>query len=134
HKQAAGLRLDPKQLTTLRDRFDKVVRETLGDKPLTPTLKIDMEMTFAQASDFTVLKTLELLQPFGIGNPEPVFLSPPLRVRKRRAFGHSREHVTLEVTEESSGITLQAKAWRQAALLPESVQGQRLRLAYTPGI
>lgn len=134
HKQAAGLRLDPGRLDELRDRFDRTVQEILGDKPLTPTLKIDMEMDFSQASDFTVLKTLDLLQPFGIGNPEPVFVSPPLLVRKRRVFGHSREHITLEVTEESSGITLQAKAWRQAAQIPESIQGQRLRLAYTPGI
>ena len=58
----------------------------------------------------------------------------PLRVKKRKAFGHSREHISLEVTEEGSGITLQAKAWRQADQIPESIQGQRIRLAYTPGI
>ena len=71
---------------------------------------------------------------FGIGNPEPIFASLPLRVKKRKAFGHSREHISLEVTEEGSGITLQAKAWRQADQIPESIQGQRIRLAYTPGI
>lgn len=134
HRQAAGLRMAPERLDELRERFDAVIREELGDKPLTPSLKIDAEMPFAQASDFTVLKGLELLQPFGIGNPEPVFASLPLRVKKRRAFGHSREHIALEVTEESSGITLQAKAWRQAEQIPESIQGQRIRLAYTPGI
>ena len=90
-------------------------------------------MPFSQASDFTVLKGLELLQPFGIGNPEPIFASLPLRVEERKAFGHSREHISLEVTEEGSGITLQAKAWRQADQIPESIQGQRIRLAYYAG-
>lgn len=134
HRQAAGLRMAPERLDELRERFDAAIREELGDKPLTPSLKIDAEMPFAQASDFTVLKGLELLQPFGIGNPEPVFASLPLRVKKRRAFGHAREHIALEVIEEGSGIALQAKAWRQAEQIPESIQGRRIRLAYTPGI
>ncbi|WP_303237161.1 single-stranded-DNA-specific exonuclease RecJ [uncultured Bilophila sp.] len=134
HRQAAGLRMAPERLEELRDRFDAVIREDLGDKPLTPSLRVDAEMPFSQASDFTVLKGLELLQPFGIGNPEPVFASQPLRVKKRKAFGHSREHISLEVTEESSGITLQAKAWRQADQIPDAIQGKRIRLAYTPGI
>ena len=134
HRQAAGLRIAPGRLDELRERFDAVIREELGEEPLTPSLKIDAEMPFSQASDFTVLKGLELLQPFGIGNPEPIFASLPLRVKKRKAFGHSREHISLEVTEEGSGITLQAKAWRQADQIPENIQGQRIRLAYTPGI
>lgn len=134
HRQAAGLRIAPDRLDELRERFDAVIREELGEEPLTPSLKIDAEMPFSQASDFTVLKGLELLQPFGIGNPEPIFASLPLRVKKRKAFGHSREHISLEVTEEGSGITLQAKAWRQADQIPENIQGQRIRLAYTPGI
>ena len=81
-----------------------------------------------------MLKALELLQPFGVGNPEPVFASTPLLVRKRRVFGHGREHVALDVVEESSGISLQAKAWRAAEALPPSIAGRRLRLAFTPGI
>ena len=134
HRQAAGLRLTPEYLDSLRERFDSVVKETLGDTPLTPTLKIDAELAFSEASNFAVLKGLDLLQPFGIGNPEPVFVSGPLLVRKRRAFGHTREHVALEVTEIASGITLQAKAWRQAAQIPDTLTGKRIRLAYTPGI
>jgi len=134
HRQAAGLRLDPKRLPELRERFDAAARAALGDTPLTPSLTIDSELGFAEASDFTVLKALELLQPFGVGNPEPVFASTPLLVRKRRVFGHGREHVALDVVEESSGISLQAKAWRAAEALPPSIAGRRLRLAFTPGI
>lgn len=134
HHQAAGLRLDPERLADLRERFDAVVRAALGNAPLSPTLTIDSELGFAEAADFTVLKALELLQPFGLGNPEPVFASTPLLVRKRRAFGHAREHAALDVVEESTGISLQAKAWRLAEALPSSIVGRRLRLAFTPGI
>lgn len=134
HRQAAGLRVAPSRLEELRERFDAVVREDLGAAPLTPVLSLDGELGFVDASDFTVLKALELLQPFGIGNPEPVFASSSLIVRKRRVFGQAREHVVLDVLEERSGITLQAKAWKLAGEFPPSVTGRRLRLAFTPGI
>lgn len=134
HKQAAGLRLEAARLPALRERFDHVVRETLGPQALSPSLQLDGELNFAQASDFALLKSLELLQPFGIGNPEPVFASLPLVVRKRRVFGPARDHVALDVQEEASGITLQAKAWRQADQIPDSIRGKRIRLAYIPGI
>lgn len=75
HRQAAGLRLSPDQLEALRKRFDAVVREELGDKPLTPTLKIDAELPFSAASDFAVLKGLELRSPSVSATRNP--FSPP---------------------------------------------------------
>jgi single-stranded-DNA-specific exonuclease len=36
------------------------------------------------------------------------------------------------VEDPSCGITLHAKAWRQAGALPDSVRGRHIRLAYTP--
>ena len=56
HRQAAGLRIAPGRLDELRERFDAVIREELGEAPLTPSLKIDAKMPFSQASDFTVLE------------------------------------------------------------------------------
>lgn len=134
HKLAAGLRLDIDKLDALRQRFDTVVRTALGGTECEQEIHIDRELDFALASDFNFLHELELMQPFGMGNAEPVFASPALRVKKRRLFGPSREHVKLELLDESCGITLHAKAWRQAASLPESMCGKRIRIAYTPRI
>ncbi|MCL1986015.1 MAG: single-stranded-DNA-specific exonuclease RecJ [Betaproteobacteria bacterium] len=132
HKLAAGVRLEYGRLEELRTRFDTAARKNLGDVPLTPSLVLDGELSFDKAADFTLLKELELLQPFGSGNAEPVFSSPLLMVRRRRTFGSEKNHVVLEVEDTSCGITLHAKAWRQAEALPDSMCGRHIRLAYTP--
>lgn len=134
HRMAAGVRVEPGRLEEFRECFLAVVRAELGDKPVPPALTLDGELDFAAASDFTFLKELEMLQPFGVGNPEPVFASPPLVVRRRKLFGPQRNHVNLELEDESSGVVLHAKAWRQAETLPASLEGKRLRLAYSPCI
>lgn len=134
HKQAAGLRVQQSHLAALREAFHNAVCEAIGPERLRPSLRVDGELDFIQASDFAFLKSLELLQPFGMGNPEPVFVSGPVRVQKARIFGHKKEHLALHIQEPASGITLQAKVWRQAEALSALSPGQELRLAFTPSI
>jgi len=134
HKLAAGFRLECGRLEELRLRFDAAARRCLGNIPPIPSLTLDGELGFDKAADFVFLKELDLLQPFGIGNAEPIFASPLLTIRNRRAFGPGKNHVVLEVEDTGCGITLHAKAWRQADALPDSVHGRQIRLAYTPRV
>jgi single-stranded-DNA-specific exonuclease len=124
--------LDHAGVDALRERFHAVVVESCGPHPLTASLKVDAELGFARASDFAMLKELELLQPFGMGNAEPTFSSPVLEVRGNRRFG--KNHMQLELLDPSCGVTLRAKAWRQADNLPRDMRGRKMRLAYTPRI
>ena len=134
HRMAAGLRVRPERLEEFRQRFNEAVLSQLGEELPSPSLILDGELDFAAASDPIFLKELELMEPFGIGNPEPVFSSPPLLIRRRSLFGPQKNHVKLELYDESCGKTLYAKAWRQADNLPSSLEGQRVRLAYSPSI
>jgi len=140
HKQAAGLSMPLAKLEELREGFHLAVEAALGPVPLKPSLKLDRELGFGDIT-FTLLKELEMLQPFGMGNPEPLFVSPPVLVKDYRVFG--KDHVKLQLVEQVSatetggrpGAVLPAKAWRKAnELTREAAQGKLLRFAFTPRI
>ncbi|WP_394705827.1 single-stranded-DNA-specific exonuclease RecJ [Pseudodesulfovibrio indicus] len=133
HAQAAGVSLKPEKLGEFRERFNAKVIEALGPKPLTPTLKLDHELPFSSI-DNTLLKELELLQPYGMGNPEPVFATRPVRVAEHALFGREREHVKLVLEDQETGTKLPGKAWRMADTLTSVVRGRTMRFAFTPKI
>ena len=133
HKQAAGLSILPENLDALREQFNEYVINDLGPEPLTPTLKLDRELPFADITN-TLLNELEMLQPFGMGNPEPVFASAPVTVAEHRTFGREREHVKLVLADDVTGARLPGKAWRMAEKLKRDIQGRVMRFAFTPKI
>ena len=131
HRQAAGLKLEPFQLANLKELFAWAVTEQLGANPAPPVLELDAELPFSLI-DHTLLKELELLQPFGQGNPRPIFLSPPLTVLRHRFFSQ-KKHLELHLSDTTDGTSMRAVAWRQG----ERWQGTpldkgTLKIAYTP--
>lgn len=132
HRQAAGLTLAPGLLQAFSERFDRHTLSVLGHTPAPPQVTVDCELPFTLAADFMLLKELELLQPFGPSNPEPVFTSPPVEVKAV----HTRPNglTLMEFKEQSSGITLRAKSWRDQKTVTPSMKGALVRLAYTPRI
>ena len=130
HKMAAGLSLDATLLGDFRDRFNACASQGLGGEAAEAVCAIDGELSFGQV-DYQLLKELEMLQPFGMGNAEPVFASPPVRVKSMRG---RPGFMLLELLDEASGLSLPAKAWRQLADMPASLKGKRIRIAFTPRI
>lgn len=73
HAMAIGLSIHEEHIETFRMRFGEVISERLADQSLAPTLEIDAELRLRDmTSDF--LEQFKLMEPFGMANPEPVFV------------------------------------------------------------
>jgi len=74
HEMAAGLTIREENFDLFSVAFRKVARELLSDEDLQPQLRLDHELMFSEL-DFDFLHWHEMLQPFGNGNRQPLFLA-----------------------------------------------------------
>ena len=74
HEMAAGLTLRETGFAEFQKRFCEVARGLLDDEQLRPRLRLDAEVRLGDLGP-TFLACHEQLQPFGMGNPQPVFLA-----------------------------------------------------------
>ena len=105
HKFAAGLSMHIDDLPEFKQRFEAYVAAHIQPNQLQPTLDIEAEL---QLGDITksFYNVLRHLEPFGPGNPRPLFVSRRLiNHRDTRAVGKEREHLRLDVTDRMNAIT-----------------------------
>ena len=105
HKYAAGLSMHLEDLPKFCERFETYVASHICQNQLQPTLEIESEL---QLGDITrsFYNVLRHLEPFGPGNPRPLFVSRRLiNHRDTRAVGKHGEHLRLDVTDRVNAIT-----------------------------
>ncbi|HEY4638851.1 MAG TPA: single-stranded-DNA-specific exonuclease RecJ [Candidatus Udaeobacter sp.] len=74
HEMAAGLALHEDNFSKFAEAFCVTARELLSEEALQRSLRLDHELPFTNI-DVEFLRSHELLQPFGNGNPQPVFFA-----------------------------------------------------------
>lgn len=99
HPQACGLTLTGADvIPAFRDGIETYARATLTDADLLPTRTIDAELSLAEAT-LALAESLDLLEPYGIGNPQPTFLARGLVVEGLRPMGKDGQHCRIVVRE-----------------------------------
>ena len=117
HAQAAGFTVRNENLPALRQRLTQLAEQVLAGLALQPMLDIDAEVTAKQLGT-ELLDELELLEPTGFGNPQPLFLLRKARITERRLVGRYGSHLKLRLAA-GGGRALDAIAFRQG---PQSDQ------------
>ncbi len=119
HKAAGGFTLPAAHLPLLRDRLRAFAAQAgITAAHICPVLEVDARADLS-AMTLTLFEDMQRLQPCGVGNPDPVFYTPNVRVvsqqRRGKKEGDNRsrkpEHLALEI-DRGDGTTMRAIAWR----------------------
>lgn len=101
HRYAAGLALDPKNLTPFVDRFTQAIDQQILDYQIKPKKYFDLNLDPGEI-DHYLLEGLYRLRPFGESYPEPLFKLSRPQISNPKIVG--KDHLRFEVKTPSSNL------------------------------
>jgi len=117
HKAAGGFSLAAENLTAFRERLSEFAHQCLEPKHLKPLVKIDATADFTQLNP-QLYQQVDELQPWGIGNEEPIFLSKNVTVAEQRVIGKNHLKLKLKQLINNQSVEKSAIAWRLGDYFP----------------
>jgi single-stranded-DNA-specific exonuclease len=98
HAMAAGMSVRGENLERFDDEINALAEELISDEELVPRVEVEAEL---QPEEVTgeLAGLLATLEPFGMGNPEPLFMTRGMVVRQRQRVGDG-SHLKLEVSSD----------------------------------
>jgi single-stranded-DNA-specific exonuclease len=103
HRQAAGMELRLERLDAFRAAFNAHARGVLTPEDLVAEVRVDLDIELAEAND-DLHRLMRHCGPFGLGNPQPVFV-----VRNATVSGYPKEvgngqHIKLMLAQGSARL------------------------------
>jgi len=126
HAQAAGFTLETKNLQLLQDSLEDIAGRELKPKQLQRELVIDKALSLDEV-DMETVKEINQFEPFGMGNPQPVFSLNGVTVKNIKQIGQDRSHVKLEILQK--GNRIEAIAFNMAAEFAKVAAGDKIDIA-----
>ncbi len=131
HKYAAGLSLKQENLQEFIECFEKVVTERITEDMKKPRLKISGVLRLKDIND-QLVRILKKMEPYGPGNPKPVFVSLGVKESSYRVIGRDANHLVLSF-KDVNGRYVSAITFDNAHLLDKIIQSKSYDIAYTVG-
>lgn len=123
HPMAAGFGFETEKLARVKERLLKLARKRIAEGQLMPVLELDCNLP----ADFLtqeIYSELQDLEPFGQGNPRPVFKIENLKILESVSMGNGAKHLKL---------TLQAVDAKNSVLAVTPISGLWWRMGEKVG-
>ena len=114
HMYAAGLTMRPERVEEFTRRFNAYVEENIDPITLQPQVEIDSELFFSNITP-AFRRDLNRFQPFGPGNPAPVFVTLGVVSHgETKLVGADCEHLRMDLMQrQKPNTTIQTIAFQQ---------------------
>jgi single-stranded-DNA-specific exonuclease len=113
HRQAAGMDLRIDRIPAFREAFNRHAHAVLEPDDLIAEVRVDLEMPIGEATA-ELCRLMRHCGPFGIGNPQPVFVARSVAARNCKAVGGGQH---LKMTLAQGDVGLPAIGFRMAERL-----------------
>ncbi len=132
HEMAAGVTIHPSNIEAFTEAFDTYARENLTREDTVSKLHIDAALPLSEFRH-EVVKELQMLGPFGQGNPEPIFATNGVRLTGQpRRCGARGDHLQIAITDNTSSI--RCIGFRLGNLEKKLLENDYFNVAYQPQI
>ncbi len=138
HKQAAGFTLNTKQLNEFTKNAHKLAEKLIKDKDLEKKIEADLKIPLSKVN-LSLVKSLEALEPFGIGNPRPTFYSEGI-LTGAQLLGKTQKHLKIWVSDvipvpirgqaPAEIQSLELISFNSADKFKELSRGQKISIVY----
>jgi single-stranded-DNA-specific exonuclease len=127
HKQAAGVKLRAEDLPAFEQRMKEIFRRDTAGEDIENVIEIHAAVTLADVKS-SLMKEIEMLEPFGHGNPEPLLGAKNLDLIGPKVVGS--RHLKLKV--KNGPFSLDAIGFDMGSLIDEIVPSVPYDAAFTP--
>ncbi|MBN1817582.1 MAG: hypothetical protein JW828_09480, partial [Sedimentisphaerales bacterium] len=130
HAMAAGLRIEPGRVAHFAEAVERYAQENFEHGALEAVLEIDAECSIGDLSQ-AVVGQLRKLEPFGQGNPAPVFATRGVRwISPPRTVGQKGDHLQIAITDGTGAV--RCIGFGMGRLEKKLLESESFSIAYEP--
>jgi len=128
HPMAGGFTIAEENISELIEKVSGYVEKEFKDEIFIPILDVDIEVP-VEIITTDILDKIDGLKPFGMGNPQPLFLTKGLGIVSCDIIGKDKTHLKLKLYD--GGKYLKAVFFGGARFEKEFVVGEKIDIVYT---
>jgi len=128
HAQAVGFSIEPSRIEIFTEELSRSLKDATSSLPTQPQLRIDGELSITECS-MELLDFLSRCEPFGLGNRNPVWKIPNVRIAPQTRMVGGR-HLKLFMSDDT-GMTAEGISfgWDRRSVDPDDLHGRTVDLA-----
>ena len=132
HPMAAGLSLQHDNLADFSSQINRFAGQTLSEEDFIPAIEVAIEASPESVNE-RLLDQIAWMEPFGNGNPAPMFISPGARIKEVIPMKENK-HLKLRIEAEGANRfnTVDAIWWNRGDLAEGLSAGGSLDICYRP--
>lgn len=129
HERAAGASLRVSEFEGLKEALNSYLKDHIQDHVFLPRQKYEFDITLDKV-DIGLAEEITKLEPFGEGNPVPLFMTSGLKLRNLRRIGNDGAH--LKAIAQADMNACEAVAYCMGSEFDELLAMDRCMVVHTP--